>query len=112
MNGHTDAFGYINKNIPTHKDEQPVEQTNSTASPTANLPELRFGSIGISVSILQSILIYMGYKGVNGFDLDIDGGYGTHTVHAVQDFQKAVGITADGVCGKNTWKKLKEGLIV
>ena len=42
-----------------------------------------------------------------------DGVYGTNTKLAVMKFQKAVGFSSanqDGVCGKNTWTKLRNSI--
>ena len=36
----------------------------------------------------------------------LDGKYGSNTISAVKKFQRNFGLTADGVCGCNTWKKL------
>jgi peptidoglycan hydrolase-like protein with peptidoglycan-binding domain len=48
-------------------------------------------------------LISLGYScGPKG----ADGIYGSGTIAAVTAFQKAKGLTADGVCGKNTWAAL------
>jgi hypothetical protein len=38
--------------------------------------------------------------------IEADGKYGTNTKKAVQKWQGLVGLTADGVVGKNTWKKI------
>lgn len=74
------------------------------------LTEIKQGAVGAVVSILQSMLDLMGYKGENGQPLDIDGEYGANTAYAVAQFQRAVGLTADGICGKKTWTRLKEGM--
>ena len=36
----------------------------------------------------------------------LDGIFGGGTENAVRAFQRAVSLTADGICGCNTWKKL------
>lgn len=44
-----------------------------------------------------------------GFDAGIeDGVYGKITEFAVRRFQRAKGLTVDGIVGQNTWKKLME----
>ena len=82
----------------------------STVRTTAKYPEIRNGSYGAAVSVLQGMLDMMGYIGSNGKVLDIDGDFGGNTAFALKAFQKAAGLTADGVCGANTWNKLKSGL--
>ena len=66
-------------------------------------PILRKGARGESVELLQELLV------INGYSVKIDGSFGLLTESAVKDFQKANGLTDDGVVGPLTWKKLKEG---
>ena len=74
--------------------------------PTTDKPTLRRGSSGEYVTLLQTQLIQRGY------DLQpygADGKFGTKTENAVKAFQKDNGLTADGICGKNTWSALDSG---
>ncbi|MBO5836485.1 MAG: peptidoglycan-binding protein [Oscillospiraceae bacterium] len=48
----------------------------------------------------QQLLNEQGYK------LEVDGHYGPKTQAAVRKFQKANGLTVDGILGKNTWAAL------
>lgn len=57
----------------------------------------RLGSSGNEVKRVQQKLKSLGYYNGN-----VDGVYGTATKNAVTKFQKNCGITADGVCGKQT----------
>lgn len=57
----------------------------------------RLGSSGNEVKQVQKKLKSLGYYNGN-----VDGVYGTETKNAVTKFQKNCGITADGVCGKQT----------
>lgn len=66
-----------------------------------NIPTLRRGSQGDEVADLQTIL-----NARYGADLDVDGNFGKATEAAVKAFQKANGLTADGVVGPKTWKAL------
>lgn len=57
--------------------------------------------VGEAVKWLQWELIEAGYK------LDIDGEFGPITEKCLKDFQTSAKITADGICGKVTRRKLK-----
>lgn len=67
------------------------------------LNELKKGSKGNQVKTVQRILIAIGYScGKWGSD----GDFGASTDDAVRKFQRAKGLTVDGIVGKNTWTKL------
>ncbi len=61
---------------------------------------IRKGSTGEVVTALQTRLIALGYA------LDADGIFGLKTENAVKMFQASRGLTADGICGPNTWAAL------
>lgn len=66
-------------------------------------PTLRVGAKGKITRLLQERLINLGYScGSSGSD----GVFGSGTKNAVIKFQKAKGLSADGIVGQNTWKKL------
>ena len=66
---------------------------------------IRQGDRGDDVKEMQEILIRKGYNvGSSG----ADGIFGKNTKAAVMDFQRANGLTADGICGPRTWEKLLE----
>ena len=79
--------------------------TSSIALTMAVLIEVKNGSTGTDVTILQCILTKM------GIIIDIDGEFGDMTEMAVRTFQQKAGLIVDGVCGRNTWKKLIGGLV-
>ena len=82
--------------------EGDVPVPTPTPTPTTK-PTLRRGATGPYVVECQQDLISLGYScGAKG----ADGIYGSGTIAAVTAFQKAKGLTADGVCGKNTWAAL------
>ncbi|MEZ0228996.1 MAG: peptidoglycan-binding protein [Planctomycetota bacterium] len=61
---------------------------------------LRRGSTGSKVEALQRAL------NSNGAHLTVDGDFGPATETAVRNFQKAHGLTADGIAGPNTLRAL------
>lgn len=61
------------------------------------LPVIRKGSKGTSVSMLQAML-----------GVTVDGSFGAKTEVSLKTFQKNVKISADGICGASTWKKVIE----
>lgn len=63
---------------------------------------IKFGARGDNVITLQKQLIALGFKGSNGKNLVADGDFGTNTEYAVLQFQKSVGILADGKVGDKT----------
>lgn len=62
---------------------------------------LKIGSRGQAVKELQQLLAQRGYN------LAVDGVFGPNTETLVKDFQKKVGLTADGLVGNMTWTALK-----
>jgi peptidoglycan hydrolase-like protein with peptidoglycan-binding domain len=71
------------------------------ASSGGSGPTLRVGARGEPVRALQNRLNALGYKVGTA-----DGDFGPKTLAAVKAFQKAKGLTADGVVGPKTWDKL------
>ncbi len=65
-----------------------------------NYPTIRLNSSGNFVYILQYSLNQYGYN------LSVDGRFGTRTANAVVDFQRNNGLTQDGIVGRNTWNAL------
>lgn len=68
---------------------------------TVTLKVLKKGSEGSQVKTLQRLLNALGYSCGS-----VDGDFGANTLSALKKYQKAKGLTADGICGKNTWSKL------
>ena len=64
-------------------------------------PTLRKGATGNITKLLQEKLVSLGYN-TNG----VDGIFGYGTEKAVKSYQKANGLVADGIVGKNTWRKI------
>ena len=84
----------------------PAGSSTETSTPTqqpAATPErtLRYGDSGEDVVLLQVRLIALGYLSGSA-----DGKFGSATSAAVSAFQLRNGLTADGVAGTKTYKKL------
>lgn len=62
---------------------------------------LKYGDKGSQVKEIQEYLIAQ-----NLLQVAADGVYGTATVNAIKDFQTALGLEVDGVCGAETYKLL------
>jgi hypothetical protein len=63
---------------------------------------IKFGARGDAVVIIQKQLKNLGLKSKNGKPLSTDGIFGESTEYAVLQFQKSVGILADGKVGDKT----------
>lgn len=84
------------------KQPEKAENKPQTESVVYNMETLRINSKGTQVKVLQWLLNH-----TTDFTCGkIDGHFGTKTLSAVRAFQKANGLTVDGVVGKNTWTKL------
>lgn len=87
-----------------------VGGTNTTSNTTTtaeseehNMDTLRNGDKGQQVAALQKLLNNEANAG-----LVVDGIFGAKTRAAVKAYQKAKGLTVDGIVGVNTWGKLLE----
>lgn len=76
-------------------------QTGGEKTVTVTLTQLAKGAQGASVKSLQQLLTAKGYdtKGADGI-------FGANTQSALRAYQKAMGLTADGICGQNSWTAL------
>lgn len=77
------------------------DTTTSGGFDMSNISTLKKGSKSKQVGCLQSIL-----NGAHGFKLDVDNSYGPKTKAAVTSYQKANGLSQDGICGPKTWASL------
>lgn len=66
-------------------------------------PPIRQGDDGPPVSDLQRRLARLGEPG-----LEVDGHFGERTLEVVRRFQREHGLTADGIVGPETWRRLVE----
>ena len=83
------------------------DKTSSDKEETKDDGTLKAGSTGTEVKALQERLKELGY-----YKYTCDSSYGTRTVEAVKAFQKKNGLTADGVAGPATLKKLNSSSAV
>lgn len=56
---------------------------------------------------LPALSIQRALKNAGYYQGAIDGKIGSGTKKALKDFQRDQGLTADGVCGRQTWTRLK-----
>ena len=76
------------------------------ANTTAGFPTLRRGSRSTYVLVLQDALNALGYS-----TNKLDGIFGQATENALKGCQRRFGLTADGVCGCASWKKIAEATV-
>ena len=90
---------------PTPSPEAPESAKETTTDATEpgviSMNTLKNGNRGTQVKVLQFLL------NEHGYDCgEADGIFGSKTLAAVKAYQKAKGLTVDGICGKNTWTKI------
>ena len=79
-----------------------------TVIDSVSVKQIRKGDRGTSVKILQEALLEIG-RGLNIKNSGgADGSFGSGTQKDVLDFQKLMGLSADGVVGKQTWTALAD----
>ncbi|MBD2606546.1 peptidoglycan-binding protein [Scytonema hofmannii FACHB-248] len=81
------------------KRESPKQKLKFT---NQNLPTLGFGSSGVSVKVLQRVLLS------NGYAVRVDGVFGALTESAVKAFQNRRNLGVDGIVGSITWRELSK----
>lgn len=87
---------------PEKEPEKPATPTGSTC--TVELPVVKQGAKGFTVVVVQMLL--------NKHDFSVkytDGDFGPDTLAKVKAFQKAKGLTTDGIVGSKTWAALIKG---
>lgn len=82
-----------------------LTSTASTASSVSSSSSLKKGDEGQDVKDMQRALIALGY-----LSADATGTFGSATREAVEKFQKAEGLNADGIAGQKTLARLNERL--
>lgn len=92
----------------TAEQAQALDELKSTSAPAANTNfsvKARESSQPGKTKDVQQALKNAGY-----YDGKVDGIKGKGTVKAIKEFQKANGLTADGVVGRKTWNALSAHL--
>lgn len=83
------------------------KETKKKGVVKVELSVLKKGAKGEQVGALQALLIGYGYKMTNnGKTYGIDNSFGAATENAVKAYQKANGLTVDGIVGQKTWNSL------
>lgn len=94
------------KTITTTNKTDTTITTGKVLTIASTVPYLKSGDKNEAVKVMQTVLIYLGFScGISG----ADGSFGPATVKAVKAYQKAVGITQDGICGRDSWKNMLLG---
>lgn len=83
-----------------------MDRRQSPPACSAGYPLLKQGSRSTYVLILQDGLNNLGYQ-TGG----LDGSFGLATKSAVQSYQRAKGLSADGVVGCSTWTNLQRDVV-
>lgn len=83
-----------------------VSSPDTGVTYSVQVPLIKHGSMGGYVRTAQRLLIAAGFScGPDG----ADGEYGANTVAAATEFQRTVGLLADGEIGGDTWAALLKG---
>ena len=105
----TGAWGYVEplSMTPTWVHFDRRYGTPACSGTTAGYPTLRRGCKGCYVMILQDALSTLGYK----TGTRIDGIFGSQTESALRGYQRQAGLSVDGICGCNSWKRISSAVL-
>jgi peptidoglycan hydrolase-like protein with peptidoglycan-binding domain len=98
------ALSQTRKNIPPTKAPLPTHTTSgpkNSGTKNSIRPVLNLGSQGTEVIELQAMLKLLAY-----YSESVSGVYDQNTATAVAKFQKAAGLSPDGIVGNETWGRL------
>ncbi|MEB3181095.1 MAG: peptidoglycan-binding protein [Nostocaceae cyanobacterium] len=97
------AASTVRRNLtPIRLEIAQVSSSTTTTKPST----LRPGTTGNEVKLLQTQLKQLGH-----YDGVIDGNYSENTQESVSKFQKAEGLTADGIAGAKTRERLQASVV-
>lgn len=104
----TGAWGYVEPlaDTPTWVHFDRRYGTPACSGTTAGYPTVRNGSRNTYVLILQDALNALGYSTGT-----LDGIFGSRTESALRAVQRNFSLTADGICGCNSWKKITAAVV-
>lgn len=94
-------FSVSGGNLPSTKVGTFTASQRATNTTTSSSTYIKLGSSGSTVSNLQTKLKALGY-----YTGDVTGNVGTKTESAIKAFQRANGLTADGIAGPQTLAKV------
>ena len=108
------AKSYLNSQMPGTKFCTPDWKiVNRTSTNTSTGGKYMFepktvvaGSTGLSVLLLQEILVARKFKGKDGKELELDRSAGTNTIYALNAYKNSRGMKQDGICDAAVWKDL------
>lgn len=110
------AKSYLNSQMPGTKfctpDWKIVNRTSTSISTTGGkkymftTETVVAGSTGLSVLLLQEILVARKFRGKDGKELELDRSAGTNTIYALNAYKKSRGMKQDGICDAAVWKDL------
>jgi hypothetical protein len=80
----------------------------SAGTPAGHAHPHKQGDHGAAVGALQTDLAALGFSGKDGSPIQADQHFGSHTKEAVEAFQAAHGLKADGVAGAATQAAISE----
>lgn len=93
----SDPFGYTKeayKYVKEHSGGGSMPETNDLIKVTAHVPEIGRGDYGDAVRVWQAII-----------GVTVDGDFGSKTESATMEFQEKHKLNADGIVGKDSWRK-------
>jgi peptidoglycan hydrolase-like protein with peptidoglycan-binding domain len=101
VKGYQQAQGLKADGIVGPKTWNKLANSSAPSTSPSSQPTLKQGSKGAAVKVLQQKLAAAGYSAGA-----IDGSFGAKTKAALIAFQEANGLSANGVCGPQTWTAL------
>jgi GH25 family lysozyme M1 (1,4-beta-N-acetylmuramidase) len=105
------AKSYLNSQMPGTKFCTPDWKLAKGASTTGGkymftTETVVAGSTGLSVLLLQEILVARKFKGKDGKELELDRSAEANTIYALNAYKKSRNMKQDGICDAAVWKDL------
>ncbi len=100
----TYIYGYVRPRYADGPEPEPTpEQYGAVCCHDPELHTLTKGVAGPEVKTVQRILYARGIRGSDGKAISVDGDFGVNTKAAVVTMQGQLGLSQDGVVGRDTW---------